>query len=242
MSFGVSGDTENSLMIGGDVIVAWVNRLTGKGYAQDYFLEAKSQCSGNRGSCPDTRLKDNTNSIRLLNAAIVNDYSIVTYQRPLKAADAYDQNIFTNGSQAIIWAIGPLNQRFEVSYHTQFLKKNRFIDFGRQPYWNCPIPENEGKPLISEPEEEKPEIPNKSRPQSQKLNQQNVSKPNERVDVQKRPQQPITPRPVPTPKPVSKRDAWEIPPIQCFEPEDGVFYAQMGPTGGKMGYPAITGN
>ena len=45
-----------------------------------------------------------------------------------------------------------------------------------------------------------------------------------------------------TPAPAPKNDAWEIPPIQCYEPEDGVFYAQMGPTGGKHGYPAITGN
>lgn len=57
MSFGVSADPENSVMVGGDVTVAWVNKLTGKGYSQDYYLEAKSQCSGNRGSCPDTRLK-----------------------------------------------------------------------------------------------------------------------------------------------------------------------------------------
>lgn len=49
-------------------------------------------------------------------------------------------------------------------------------------------------------------------------------------------------RPVPTPRPVSNRNAWHIPPIQCYEPDDGVFYAQMGPTGGKRGYPAITGN
>lgn len=34
---------------------------------------------------------------------------------------------------------------------------------------------------------------------------------------------------------------WEIPPIECNEPDDGVFYAQLGPTGGKQGYPAITG-
>lgn len=50
-----------------------------------------------------------------------------------------------------------------------------------------------------------------------------------------------TARPIPTPAPVTDRNAWEIPPIQCYEPEDGVFYAQMGPTGGKRGYPAITG-
>lgn len=48
-------------------------------------------------------------------------------------------------------------------------------------------------------------------------------------------------RPQATPAPASKKDAWEIPPIQCNDPEDGVLYAQMGPTGGKHGYPAITG-
>lgn len=105
---------------------------------------------------------------------------------------------------SVIWAIGPLNQRFEVSYHTDFLKKNKFIDFGRQPFWNCPIPENEGKPLITDIAEEN------SRPQTQKLNQPNVN----RADSAKKPQQTTT-RPVPTPKPVAKRDAWEIPPIQC---------------------------
>lgn len=258
MSFGVSSDTQNSAMIGGDVVVSWVNRLTGKGYAQDYFLDAKSQCSGSRGSCPDTRLKDNTNSIRLLNAAIVNDYSIVTYQRPLKAADAHDRPIFVNGSQAIIWAIGPLNQRFEVSYHSNFLKKNKLLDFGRQPFWNCPIPDSETKPLIAHAE-----VDNKSRPQVQKVNQQTPQKVNQQQPqrVNQQPQKvnqqvtrksvpateapqrrsQTTQRPVPTPKAAPKTDAWEIPPIQCHEPEDGVFYAQMGPTGGKRGYPAITG-
>ncbi|XP_050674870.1 protein Skeletor, isoforms D/E isoform X2 [Leptidea sinapis] len=52
----------------------------------------------------------------------------------------------------------------------------------------------------------------------------------------------IKPNPVPTPKPAPKAVPWEIPGIQCYEPPDGVFYAQMGPTGGKQGYPAITGH
>jgi len=230
MSFGVSPDTQKSIMVGGDVVVAWVNRANGKGYAQDYFLDAKSQCSGNRGSCPDTRLNENTNSIRLLNAAIVNDYSIVTYQRPLKAADSFDRPILTNGSQAIIWAIGPLNQRFEVSYHSQYLTKNKLIDFGRQPFWNCPIPDGDTKPFLTDTGAEK------TRPQTQKLNQNqnNNRKPagsQDRVDTPPRrqpyppPTQPAitTQRPVPTPKAAPKKDAWEIPPIQCHEPEDGVF-------------------
>lgn len=49
---------------------------------------------------------------------MVNGYSIVTYQRPLKAQDELDLDIVTNGSQAVIWAVGPLNSRNEVSYHS----------------------------------------------------------------------------------------------------------------------------
>lgn len=56
MSFGLSGDDTRSKMVGGDVVVAWVDKDTLKGYADDYFLDAKSQCSGNRGSCPDNKL------------------------------------------------------------------------------------------------------------------------------------------------------------------------------------------
>lgn len=56
MSFGLSGDDSKSVMIGGDVAVAWVDKETLKGYAQDYYLGDKSQCSGPTGSCPDSRL------------------------------------------------------------------------------------------------------------------------------------------------------------------------------------------
>lgn len=141
MSFGLSSDVSRSVMVGGDVVVAWVDKDTLKGYAQDYYLKDKSQCSGPTGSCPDDRfrvsataknknknqnifltLQDNTNNIRLLNAALVNGYSIVTYQRPLKASDEFDLPIYTNQSQAILWAVGPLNQRDEVSFHTHYLK------------------------------------------------------------------------------------------------------------------------
>ncbi|XP_076395463.1 DM13 and DOMON_DOH domain-containing protein skeletor isoform X1 [Megachile rotundata] len=216
MAFGLSADPKRSLMVGGDAVVAWVDKQTLQGYAVDYFLDAKSQCSGGRGSCPDTRIQENTNSIRLLNAALVDGYSIVTYQRLLKTNDELDHQILTNDSQAIIWAIGPLNERLEVSFHSDYLKTDRFIDFGRPPVWNCPIPEH-----------------------SQTLvDNEDKGSGNQLVEVTtKRP-----PRAPATPAPAPKKDAWEIPPIQCYEPEDGVLYAQMGPTGGKHGYPAITGH
>ncbi|XP_058062739.1 protein Skeletor, isoforms B/C isoform X1 [Anopheles bellator] len=232
MSFGVSPNPQQSQMVGADVAVVWVDKSTGKGFAQDYYLDAKSQCSGSRGSCPDTRINENSNSIRLLNAAMVNGYSIVTYQRPLRASDHLDLPIFTNASQAIVWAVGPLNQRYEVSYHSHYLKGNKVIDFGRQPYWNCPTPETDQK---QQSDRLNGQVP-------QKLAQNYpAATGNRREDApngmpQRNPSRPATARPP------AKPDAWEIPPIQCYEPEDGVFYAQLGPTGGKHGYPAITGH
>ena len=56
MAFGLSGDPRRSKMIGGDVTVAWMDHSTGKGYAEDYYLDAKSQCAGDRGSCPDNNI------------------------------------------------------------------------------------------------------------------------------------------------------------------------------------------
>ncbi|KOC59250.1 Protein Skeletor, isoforms B/C [Habropoda laboriosa] len=218
MAFGLSANPERSLMVGGDAVVAWVDKETLQGYAVDYFFDSKSQCSGGRGSCPDTRIQENTNSIRLLNAALVDGYSIVTYQRPLKTNDELDHQILTNGSQAIIWAIGPLNERQEVSFHSNYLKTDRFIDFGRPPVWNCPVPDHENSQILVD-------------------NDEKASENQELIATTRRPQR------VPaTPAPASKTDAWEIPPIECNEPDDGVLYAQMGPAGGKHGYPAITGH
>lgn len=61
MSFGLSGDSKRSVMVGGDVVVAWVDKQTLQGYAIDYYLDAKSQCSGGRGSCPDLQIQVRTN-------------------------------------------------------------------------------------------------------------------------------------------------------------------------------------
>lgn len=89
-----------------------------------------------------------------MNAATVNGYSIVTYQRPLKATDAYDLPIIGNSSQAIAWAIGPLNQRLEVSFHSLFSKQTKIIKFGREPSWNCPLSENDMKMIDGDENEE----------------------------------------------------------------------------------------
>ncbi|CAG9759702.1 unnamed protein product [Ceutorhynchus assimilis] len=275
MSFGVSGDQFKSVMVGGDVVVAWVDKTTLKGYAEDYYLQDKSQCSGPTGSCPDSKFADDANNIRLLNAAMVNGYSIVTYQRPLKASDQYDQPIVTNGSQAIIWAIGPLNQRDEVSFHSSYLKKDSLIDFARPAKWNCPLPEGdvpgphtvatqskqehvtEEVVLSRATEEQTVEPLSTAAPRREGGNRRrggNRVSTRQPVDAEAEGQASMKREPTRTssrgsnrggqrgPTPVKSKDAWYIPPIECYEPEDGVFYAQMGPTGGKRGYPAITGH
>ncbi|XP_076043060.1 DM13 and DOMON_DOH domain-containing protein skeletor isoform X2 [Oratosquilla oratoria] len=204
MSFGLSGQLERSQMVGGDVVVGWLDQATGKGVALDYHLGLKAQCQGGQGSCPDNKIEGSTNNVRLLNAALINSFTMLTFQRPLRAVDpATDKMIYTNMSQAVIWAVGPVNSQGDTSYHTHRLNGNMLVDFGRNPSWNCPLPENSGAA---------PAVP------------------------QKRPERP-TPAPVAPPT-----SPWFIPPIPCYEPEDGVFYAQIGPTGGKNGYNAITGH
>ncbi|XP_050429461.1 protein Skeletor, isoforms B/C-like [Adelges cooleyi] len=237
MSFGLSGSSLSNRMVGGDVVVAGVDQDTTSGFAQDYYLLDKSQCvvqqdSGQvSGSCPDSNIQGPAGeSVRLLNAAIVNGYSIVTYQRPLKSKDNLDLSISINNSQPVIWAIGPLNDKHEVSYHPEYSKETTKINFGRLPQWNCPIPDTDAKSVAVATVD----VTSESVPESTK---------GQTAIKEVTPTKKIRPRPVPNPAPVhNSLVPWEIPPIQCYEPEDGVFYAQMGPTGGKHGYPAITGH
>ena len=111
MAFGLSGNPSRTQMIGGDVTVAWMDHNTGKGYAEDYYLDAKSQCAGTRGSCPDSNLALGRNDVKLLNSAIINEFTMLTYRRPLDKDDQYDSAILTNQSQAVIWAMGPINSK-----------------------------------------------------------------------------------------------------------------------------------
>ena len=56
--------------------------------------------------------------MNLLNSALVDQFSMLTFQRPLKPADRFDSEIYTDRPQAVVWAIGPLNSEGTVSYHS----------------------------------------------------------------------------------------------------------------------------
>lgn len=149
--------------------------------------------------------------------------------------------IIANTSQAIAWAIGPLNQRLEVSYHTYFSKQTKLIQFGREPQWNCPLSENDVKMMEAESEEEEEENYGHANHNNNHHSQEsNTHNENYESETDRREQQSVQTVPARAP-PIVRNKHWEIPPIECDEPDDGVFYAQLGPTGGKQGYPAITG-
>ena len=157
---------------------------SGKGYADDYYLDSKSQCAGKRGACPDRyvwigfnlqwwwvlkhlqsgNLKNCTNwtmfcevvettkwepSINLKLKCLISDKSSrvpimwdfwtlrwstsspcwhTDNHSGQKIGDTqincdkiytlktilcyrYDQTIYTNGSQPVIWAVGPINSK-----------------------------------------------------------------------------------------------------------------------------------
>jgi hypothetical protein len=93
-------------------------------------------------------------------------------------------------------------------------QQNILINFGRQPQWNCPIPEDEAGGAPASPAG------------TDKRKQQQAQQEQAAVGSI-----PVTDGVQP----------WFIPPIPCYEPEDGIFYAHIGPTGGKAGYESITG-
>lgn len=108
-----------------------------------------------------------------------------------------------------------------------------FLDFARTPKWNCPSPDNNAKPTAPAPTPattSAPRVPGRqpamgmpmdtSRSSTGHLNSQSQPSPFSSSGS-------------------SLKDAWEIPPIIC--PADRTFRAQIGPTGGRKGYQAITG-
>ena len=164
-------------------------------------------------------------------------------RQPLSPGDRLDKRIFTNGTQPVIWAVGPVNDKVscrildcfptfpiywkvvplfqgEVSYHSKRVRESALLfDFGRIPQWNCPIA---GKKQVRSPWLV-------HIPKFHHCFLQSKGK-------QKGKGRTATPAPL-----QSAKKPWFIPPIECHEPDDGVYFAQIGPTGGDHGYQAITG-
>lgn len=261
MAFGLGKDDSKSDMENADAVVAWVDRQSGQVHAVDYFLGAKMQCVNDpQASCPDIKLQGGGDSLTLLHGAIVNGYSMVTFKRPQLGVDEqYDQHVYSDGQQSVLWAIGTLNSKQEIGYHRLKTRSNMFIDFARNPQWNCPIPDLNASlhtataphpsplPSISPAASQvDPQVvnarggsflpPNSDRPaKTDQIDAPIRSQPVEMASAGSR----IAPAANWRSTNGSEQAAWFVPSIVC--PKEKTFYAQIGPTGGKRGYEALTG-
>lgn len=139
-AFGLSGAEGRTLMIGGDVTVAWLDATTGKFHADDYILSAKSQCDGSRGVCPDERV-GGQNGVTLLGGRRRDGVTTVVFQRSQMAQnDGLDKEIPAIGRVNVIAAIGPLNSRNEANYHSIRTgpQEDHRIDFTSRGVDQCP--------------------------------------------------------------------------------------------------------
>lgn len=115
-----------------------------------------------------------------------------------------------------------------------FILVDVFIDFNRVPSWNCPPPVSESQtPVATTPQPIKRQPAIQEKPQAVNPPPRPFASNTPVVEVPKK-------DPAVSPS-ASEVEPWYIPPVECPEPQDNVFYAQIGPAGGKKGYTSITG-
>lgn len=132
MAFGVSGNAGRVQMVGGDVTVA---RRDGSAFVvEDYFLQARAQCTSGVGACPDA----GTDDAVLMEGTVAGGVTRVSFTRPLTPSDVgsgQDQGLTAGaGEQYFIWAIGP-TLGDAVRYHTA--KDGLQLDLGRDAVDEC---------------------------------------------------------------------------------------------------------
>lgn len=80
IAFGLSGASNKSQMVGGDVTIAFYdsNSLTFR--AVDYYMSHTAQCDGKSGVCPDERI-GGRNDVTLITGERNNGVTTITYKR-----------------------------------------------------------------------------------------------------------------------------------------------------------------
>ncbi|XP_055930349.1 uncharacterized protein LOC129960762 [Argiope bruennichi] len=147
--FGLSKDDTETRFDSADAAVAWIDK-DGKGHVVDYYLENTETCVDGHGMCPDDVHEGFSNNLLFLNATQFNKTSMITFKRPLKAEDKiYDQNIYTDGPQAVLWAVGPIEEGNLPGTPKLHTRGNLLLDFGRDPNWNCPLLNDEGPTKVA---------------------------------------------------------------------------------------------
>jgi len=103
---------------------------------QDYYISAYAQCGVSQGTvlgvCMDTRYDGGVDNLNMTSGGEQDGVSWCTYNRPLQSPDPdHDNNITLTGPQAIVWAMGPVNQGVILQHPVGFRAvPNVLVDFG----------------------------------------------------------------------------------------------------------------
>jgi DOMON domain len=155
MSFGVSGSSTSTFMIGADFVV--VDTFGGTYRAQDFQANARSQCSSGTGVCPDT---DSIGAVNNVNMTLVSGdraegVTIIRYKKPLITSDAVGIDspisIVAGEKTFVVWAVGPVSpDTGNPQFHSSYPKEDVTIEFGRDIVDNCQ-PLNAGSNITETP-------------------------------------------------------------------------------------------
>ncbi|XP_033097580.1 fibropellin-1-like [Anneissia japonica] len=141
MSFGISGSTTRTTMIGSDVAVAWFDGEQAQ--AVDYYLSGYSQCSSGNGACPDVQsIPQGRNDLTGVSGSVEDGVTAISYTRLLNTGDIRDKIIPSSGETYVSWAIGPVNSdglaaKHSVRTEVVFPDYGKKINFGRTPSSTC---------------------------------------------------------------------------------------------------------
>ncbi|KAK7069008.1 hypothetical protein SK128_009357 [Halocaridina rubra] len=154
MSFGISSSNEKPDMLLSDIVVAFYDKDDGSFHAVDYSVNARSQCDGTFGVCPDEQVHGR-NDASVISGERKNGITTITFSRPYHTDDELDIPISRfSDPTSVIASVGQLNSRKEANYHDSFVTKDKVVvDFKSTGDNTCAtlVPGNEKEPKRYKP-------------------------------------------------------------------------------------------
>ena len=135
MGFGISSSPTSTLMFNSDPTLCWRDSED-KWTIQDYYISAYAQCGASQGNvlgvCMDTRYTGGVDNLMMTRGQEVDGIACCTFTRLLNSSDTdYDNPISLTGPQAVVWAMGPVNQGIILQHPTGFRAvPDVLVDFG----------------------------------------------------------------------------------------------------------------
>ena len=134
MGFGISKSPSVTSMLNADPTLCWRDG-DGKWTVQDYYISAYAQCGASQemvsGVCMDTRYNGGVDNLAMTSGGELDGVCWCTYTRPLQSPNPdHDNNIILTDPQAVVWAMGPVNQGIIFRHPTGFRAvPHVFVDF-----------------------------------------------------------------------------------------------------------------